>query len=197
MTRIKVILAGIGVLLAPLTVLAASVHFAPATLPAIIAPIANIDALTPLPAATAPAVPTALSIPKPAPPAPPVPEAVQTPVPKPPADPQKSEDDLEFLKGAYELNTLDLVKPTSVHMQMPRYTPDAMRQKLQGVVELDIIIGTDGTVTKARVKVSLDKIYGLDQSALETAKQWTFTPGTLKGEAVPVHTVLKLEFRLH
>jgi hypothetical protein len=54
-----------------------------------------------------------------------------------------------------------------------------------------------GTVTKARVKVSLDKIYGLDQSALETAKQWTFTPGTLKGELCLCIPVLKLEFRLH
>jgi len=79
----------------------------------------------------------------------------------------------------------------------PRYTPDGMRQKLQGTVTVDVIIGTDGTVTKARIQVSLDKATGLDEAALTAARQSTFTPGTLQGQPVPVHTFLVLEFRLH
>lgn len=197
MTRIKLILAGVAILIAPLTVLAASVRMAPATVPAIVAPIANIGAVAPLPMPAMPAAPNfanGKSVPHP-PPDVLTPPAIQAPTPQPPAVREPQDDD--FLKGAYEMNTAGLVKPVLVKGAMPRYTPEAMRQKLQGTVEIDVIIGTDGTVTKARVKVSLDKLYGLDESALETAKQWTFTPGLLKDEPVAVHTILKLEFRLH
>jgi len=194
MARMKLILTGVGVVIAPLTVLAASVHFAPTTLPAIVAPMANMGVVTPLPPAKAPAVPMAVSIPKPVPL---LPAAVQTPTPQPAVEPQKSEDDLEFLKGAYELNTPRLIKPVAVTDVKPRYTSQAMREKLQGVVSVEIIIAADGTVSKARVIVSLDKVYGLDDEALRTAKQWVFTPGTLDGQPVPVHTILMLEFRLH
>jgi outer membrane biosynthesis protein TonB len=47
------------------------------------------------------------------------------------------------------------------------------------------------------VKESLDEEYGLDANALEAAKDWTFKPGTYKGEPVAVLVSLNLEFRLH
>jgi TonB family protein len=67
---------------------------------------------------------------------------------------------------------------------------------------LKIIVMPDGTVGKARVVRSLDELsgldarFGLDQSALEAAKQWTFLPGTLDGKPVPVLMTLTLEFKL-
>jgi hypothetical protein len=42
------------------------------------------------------------------------------------------------------MNTPDLVKPSVVNLVKPRYTPDGMRQKLQGTVTVDVIIGTTG-----------------------------------------------------
>ena len=44
---------------------------------------------------------------------------------------------------------------------------------------------------------SLDKDLGLDAEALAVAKTWTFEPGTLKGEAVPVVITANLAFQLH
>jgi hypothetical protein len=38
---------------------------------------------------------------------------------------------------------------------------------------------------------------GLDQMAIEAAKQWTFKPGTRRGQAVDVIVTMILEFRLH
>ena len=77
----------------------------------------------------------------------------------------------------------------------PKYTSAAMREKVQGIVFVQIIVGTDGTVEKARVIRGLQE--DLDDAALAAARQWTFTPGTLDGQAVRVSTVLMLEFRIH
>ena len=205
MTRTRFVLAGVGILVAPLTVLAASVRFAPEILPAISAPIARVGALPSLPIAPQLSIPAApkfkpqssTPVPKPTPVPPPQKTTTTTPAPQTSADRQKADEDLEFLRGAYEMNTPDLVKPNVVNLVKPRYTPDGMRQKLQGTVTVDVIIGTDGTVTKARIQVSLDKATGLDEAALTAARQSTFTPGTLQGQPVPVHTFLVLEFRLH
>jgi len=198
MTRTKFLMTGVAVLVMPLTVLASSVRFAPGNAPPIVAPVFNVGAAVaapqPIPAADI-VVPPPVARPVTTP-APVVAEVAQTPAPEAPAEPQKPEED-DFLKGSYELNTPGLVKPEVVRMETPRYTPDAMRQKLQGSVVVDVIVATDGRVSKARVKVSLDKTTGLDEAALDAARKSVFTPGMLKGEAVPVHVIVTLHFRLH
>jgi TonB family protein len=79
----------------------------------------------------------------------------------------------------------------------PKYTREAMQAKIQGEVWIDAIVETDGTVQIATIKKSLDTQYGLDNAALDAARQWTFAPGTLDGKPVRVRTMLVLEFRLH
>ncbi len=113
----------------------------------------------------------------------------------PPTTTQAPEDD--FAKGAYIASTAGLVLPSPVRQIDPEYTPEAMDQKIQGTVMIEIVVAPDGTVARARVVRSLDKTYGLDASALAAAKEWTFKPGTLKGQPVPVLTELAMEFRLH
>jgi TonB family protein len=103
----------------------------------------------------------------------------------------------EFAKGTVPENTGGLTKPVARQKPLPKYTPGAMRQKIQGDVLVDVVVGTDGTVMRARIAQSLDPDYGLDESALATAKQWTFEPGVLKGEKVPVLMRLVLTFSLH
>ena len=115
----------------------------------------------------------------------------------PPAQKTTPDPDDDFAKGSYEPGTPGLIAPQIIRSVMPKYTPEAMRQKLQGTVEVEIIIGTDGSVAKARVKKSLDKVLGLDDAAIAAAKDWKFSAGTLNGQPVPVHGILNLEFRLH
>ena len=103
----------------------------------------------------------------------------------------------EFLKGVYLQETPGLRLPVLKHTVYPRYTSDAMRAKLQGVVEVQAVVMPDGSVSRARVTTSLDKAFGLDEQAVIAAKQWTFEPGELNGKTVPVAVSLKLEFRLH
>ena len=103
----------------------------------------------------------------------------------------------EFLNGAYASTTQGLTMPNPTKRVHPKYTPDAMRMKLQGDVTVQIVVGTNGTVDRARVTKSLSPDTGLDAAALEAAKQWTFEPGKLKDKAVPVATEIVLNFRLH
>jgi protein TonB len=90
-----------------------------------------------------------------------------------------------------------LQNPKALRGIMPNYTPDAMRAKIQGVVELHAVVLPDGTVGAIRVVKSLDGQHGLDQQAIEAAARWLFEPATLNGAAVPVKVTLVLEFRLH
>jgi protein TonB len=87
--------------------------------------------------------------------------------------------------------------PTILRDQQPKYTPDAMRAKIQGVVELEAVVGVNGVITEIRVIKSLDRAFGLDEEAMRTAKQWLFRPGTFQGKPVPILVVIQMEFRLH
>jgi TonB family protein len=71
-----------------------------------------------------------------------------------------------------------------------------MRAKVQGVVELEAV-GVNGQITEIRVAKSLDRVFGLDEEAIRTAKQWLFRPGRFQGTAVPVVVTIVIEFRIH
>ena len=102
-----------------------------------------------------------------------------------------------FLGGAYPTNTPDLVPPEAIRRVQPRYTSDAMRAKIQGVVILEAVVDASGRVGRTRVVESLDSHFGLDHEATIAANQWLFRPATLNGQPVPAVVTLTLEFRLH
>jgi TonB family protein len=101
-----------------------------------------------------------------------------------------------FGGGAYRPGS-GVTDPTLVRQEPPKYTSEAMRAKIQGVVELEAVVLPNGTIGDVRITKSLDARFGLDQEAIRAARAWLFRPGTLKGEAVPVLVTLILEFRLH
>jgi TonB family protein len=78
----------------------------------------------------------------------------------------------------------------------PQYTADAMRAKIQGVVEMEAVVMPDGSVGEVHITRSLDRTFGLDQKAVEAVKQWRFVPGTRLGKPVPVLVTIELTFTL-
>ncbi|MEI6245408.1 MAG: energy transducer TonB, partial [Acidobacteriota bacterium] len=76
------------------------------------------------------------------------------------------------------------------------YTPEAMRAKIQGTVELEAIIGPDGKVTEARVSRSLDKVFGLDEQARKAVFATPFIPCKKAGVPVACLVVFELQFTL-
>lgn len=70
--------------------------------------------------------------------------------------------------------------------------PGAARQAgVFGMVILEIMIGTDGTVQSAKV---LRSIPMLDQAAIDAVKQWVFEPTHLNGTPVPVIMTATVNF---
>jgi TonB family protein len=102
-----------------------------------------------------------------------------------------------FGGGVYNIGN-GVTSPVLIKEVKPNYTGDAMRAKLQGVVEMEAVVLADGTVDPGRIKItrSLDSTFGLDQQAIIAVKQWRFRPGTFKGQPVPVLVNVELTFTL-
>jgi TonB family protein len=86
--------------------------------------------------------------------------------------------------------------PTVVREVKPKYTPEAMEQKIQGSVWLEMVVLETGDVGNIEVTRSLDAEYGLDRQAIEAARQWKFKPGTKDGKPVAVVVTIELTFTL-
>jgi protein TonB len=88
------------------------------------------------------------------------------------------------------------VPPTLLRSAEPRYTAAAMQARVQGVVQLEVVISPAGVVTDVRILRSIDHQFGLDEEAVKTARLWRFRPATFQGQAVAYRVVIELEFRL-
>jgi periplasmic protein TonB len=88
-----------------------------------------------------------------------------------------------------------VVAPRVLKQVKPKYTDDALRQKIQGSVMLELVVKSDGRPANIRVVRSLDP-GGLDDRAVLAARQWEFLPGRLGGAPVDVLVTLMLDFRI-
>lgn len=66
--------------------------------------------------------------------------------------------------------------PRLIKAGRPDYTPEAMRAKVQGAVKLEIVVKTDGTVGDSRIVRSLDRVFGLDDAAIKSLKDYPGSP---------------------
>ncbi len=84
--------------------------------------------------------------------------------------------------------------PVALNEVDPAYTPDAMRDRVEGTVTLYAVIRPDGSVTDIKVLNSLDD--RLDSSAMRALSRWHFRPGTKNGEAIALEAVVQIPFRM-
>jgi protein TonB len=102
-----------------------------------------------------------------------------------------------FGGGVYQAGN-GVTSPTLIHEVKPNYTGDAMRAKLQGIVEMEAVVLPDGSVDPKSLHItrSLDSTFGLDEEAKKAVRQWRFRPGMFRGQPVPVQVVVELTFTL-
>jgi periplasmic protein TonB len=98
--------------------------------------------------------------------------------------------------GGYYRPGSGIELPRVIREVKPQYTADAMRAKIQGIVELEAIVLPDGTVGQVNITRSLDRTFGLDAKAIEAVRQWRFVPGTRFGSPVSVLVTVELTFTL-
>jgi TonB family protein len=84
--------------------------------------------------------------------------------------------------------------PKLVHEVKPKYTPEAMKDRVRGIVLLEMTVLPDGSTGAAKLTRSLHP--DLDLSAIAAVRAWQFTPASLKGEAVPVLVEVEMSFKL-
>jgi protein TonB len=71
-----------------------------------------------------------------------------------------------------------------------------MQAKIEGSIFMSVVVLSSGRVGDVTVIKSLDQEHGLDQQAVNAARQWTFKPGTKDGQAVNVEVTLEMTFTL-
>lgn len=76
------------------------------------------------------------------------------------------------------------------------YTSEAMQNRIEGKVGLEVVVLADGKVGDVKVSESLDTVYGLDKNAVAAMKQWEFKPGVKDGKAVAVRVHVQMTFSL-
>jgi protein TonB len=86
--------------------------------------------------------------------------------------------------------------PRVTKMVRPKYTAEALARRIQGVVWVDAVVLPNGKVGNVSVTKSLDRVYGLDQEAVNAAKKWRFVPGKRFGTPVAVLVTIELTFTL-
>jgi TonB family protein len=85
--------------------------------------------------------------------------------------------------------------PTCSYCPFPEYTEQARRAKLNGTVELKVIVGVDGKAHNIEIVKALGN--SLDEKAVNAVQSWRFKPAAgPNGDPVPVVVPIEVTFRL-
>jgi len=84
-------------------------------------------------------------------------------------------------------------QPKIVHIEQPKYPPEAKRARVEGVVVLEATVTAEGTVEKVK---AISGPPMLVESAVEALTHWKYEPTYLNGQAVPVILTARISFSL-
>jgi TonB family protein len=83
--------------------------------------------------------------------------------------------------------------PRLLKKTYPRYPDDAFLAKIQGTVVLDVVIDEAGRVAWWHVAKS---VRGLDEAAVQCAREWLFAPAERGGVPVAVKATIPVSFQI-
>jgi TonB family protein len=86
----------------------------------------------------------------------------------------------------------EVMEKLLVHRVEPVYPADARRERLEGVIALDVVVGRDGSV------VDMHPLNGPDvlaRAAMDALRWWKFEPYRVNGEPAIVGTRVAVEFK--
>nr|WP_165583260.1 energy transducer TonB [Dyella soli] len=87
------------------------------------------------------------------------------------------------------------IPPAKIGDQHVKYPVKAIRLRHEGTVTLIMLVNTTGHVAEVRVEQSSGYLE-LDQTAVDTARDWLFTPGTIDGVPYPSYVREPINFHL-
>jgi TonB family protein len=80
-----------------------------------------------------------------------------------------------------------------VNLVEPAYPPEAVQQKIEGIVKLHAVIGTDGVI-ESLAQVSGPQI--LVNASMAAVRNWKYSPTRMNGQAVETQEDISFVFRL-
>jgi len=104
---------------------------------------------------------------------------------------RKSEKTTEALQPQARVPA-EVMEKLVIHRVDPDYPLEARQAKLQGVIELDVVVGRDGSVVDVRAR---NGPAVLAQAATDAMRWWRFEPYRIDGKAVVVQTTVAMEFK--
>jgi TonB family protein len=96
-------------------------------------------------------------------------------------------------QAPFPQNTPGVSPPTLIEKHEPQYSEAARQARLDGSVELSIVVDETGEPRDLRVTRSLG--LGLDEEAIKAVRTWRFRPGTKDGKPVSVIATVQVNFR--
>jgi len=85
-----------------------------------------------------------------------------------------------------------IVPPVLTHQTSSQYTSAARNDKVQGTVQLRLVVDAQGTPQRIAVNHPLG--YGLDQQAAEAVAKWRFSPALRAGQPVASTILVNIDF---
>lgn len=110
-------------------------------------------------------------------------------------------DELEFGVRTSQASTVEkpraqvpaeMMQKLLVHRVEPVYPPEARRERLEGTIALDIVVGQDGSVLRMHALNGPDI---LASAAMDALRWWKFEPYRINGEPAVVETTVAVEFK--
>ncbi len=84
--------------------------------------------------------------------------------------------------------------PTLTHSIDPKWSQEAIDQQLGGIVVVSLIVNSEGE--PEQVAVARGVGHGLDAMAVDTVRQYTFSPATKDGVPVPVRISVEINYHV-
>jgi TonB family protein len=89
-----------------------------------------------------------------------------------------------------------VIAPLVERKPQPQYPPIALRQRVEGTVEVSALVDEKGTVTDVQVRTPAGGRTGLNEAAMDAVKKYRFRPATKDGVPVKVWYPVKVAFIL-
>jgi TonB family protein len=95
-----------------------------------------------------------------------------------------------------DVNDAGVIAPIALNKPSLAYPPIALRQRVEGKVDLSVLVDERGTVADAKVMSGAGGRAGLNEAASEYVKRWKFRPATKDGVVVRTWTPVSVVFML-
>jgi TonB family protein len=84
--------------------------------------------------------------------------------------------------------------PRGVYQPEPEFSDEARRKRIEGTVNLSLVVGVDGHPHDIKVENGLG--HGLDENAVKAVREWRFEPARQDGQPIEKKIAVSVTFNL-